>query len=88
MKYLQKQLGCKTKGDLIFSKKITASDVDNVLEMLIEKIICEVCNNPEIVFSNEGKKKKFKIIKTCQACGGMTEIYKDEELKKILTLQV
>ena len=79
MKYFQKTFGCQSKNDVIYNKNINSNVLDDALEDLIQKIICDKCNNPEIKFS----KKKKKLNKNCQACGHEYEII-DDEFKKIL----
>lgn len=79
MKYYQKSFGCQSKDDILYNKKITSNSLDDTLEILIKKLICSKCNNPEIKFS----KNKKKIEKSCNACGESIEIT-DNDTKKLL----
>lgn len=78
MKYFQKKTGSKSKDNILYNKNITKNELDNILEELINIIICNKCNNPEIKFNKEKK----KLFKSCAACGNTIEILDD--LKKML----
>ena len=78
MKYIQKKTGSKSKDNILYNKNITKNELDNILEELINIIICNKCNNPEIKFNKEKK----KLFKSCAACGNTIEILDD--LKKML----
>ena len=78
MKYIQKKTGSKSKDNILYNKNITKNELDNILEELINIIICNKCNNPEIKFNKEKK----KLFKSCAACGNTIEILDD--FKKML----
>ena len=78
MKYFQKKTGSKSKDNILYNKNITKNELDNILEELINIIICNKCNNPEIKFNKEKK----KLFKSCAACGNTIEILDD--FKKML----
>jgi len=78
MKYFQKKTGSKSKDNILYNKNITKNELDNILEELINIIICNKCNNPEIKFNKEKK----KLFKSCAACGNSIEILDD--FKKML----
>lgn len=79
MKFLQKKNGCKAKNDVLFNKTITESILDDQVEELINKLICQVCKNPEFEIYSEKKKGFIK----CKACGNEIEL--ESELCKILS---
>lgn len=76
--FIQKKLGCNSKNDILYKKNLNENSIDDLLEELIENIICTKCNNPEIEFI---KNKKI-IKKKCKACGYEIEV--DDDLKKFL----
>ena len=67
-------------GEIFTDKTIVEFryELDNILEELINIIICNKCNNPEIKFNKEKK----KLFKSCAACGNSIEILDD--FKKML----
>jgi len=80
MKFWQKKVGCQSKKDILYNKNITNTDLDDLLEELIELLLCTVCSNPEF----EVYKEKKNIFIKCQACGSSRDIKNNEDLMKIL----
>ena len=78
MKFWKKKLGCPSKKDILYNKKVSNIDLDNLLEELIVLLLCQICANPEI----EIYKGKKKIFIKCKACGNERNV--DDNLKKIL----
>ncbi len=76
--FIQKKLGCNSKNDILYKKNLNENSIDDLLEELIQSIICTRCNNPEIEFI---KNKKI-IKKKCKACGYEVEV--NDDLKKYL----
>jgi translation initiation factor 2 beta subunit (eIF-2beta)/eIF-5 len=76
--FIQKKLGCNSKNDILYKKNLNENSIDDLLEDLIQCIICTRCNNPEIEFI----KNKKVIKKKCKACGYEIEV--DDDLKKFL----
>ena len=78
MKFWQKKVGCQSKKDILYSKKSTVNELDNLLEELIVMLLCPKCENPEFDISREKKKINIK----CKACGN--ERATESDLKKLL----
>jgi translation initiation factor 5 len=79
MKFLQKKLGCQSKNDILYNKTVSVDDLEDILEQLIEHVICVECRNPEVVIV----KQKKKVMLQCQACGNESTV--GNEIKKILS---
>jgi translation initiation factor 5 len=80
MKFWQKKVGCQSKKDILYNKSITSTDLDDLLEELIELLLCTVCSNPEF----EVYKEKKNLFIKCQACGSSRNLKSNEDLMKIL----
>ena len=79
IKFIQKKIGCQSKKDILYCTKYSSSQLDDILEELIELLICPECENPEFKLD----KQKKKIYKECLACGYKFLVTDDRLLKHL-----